>query len=119
MKSWRLEELIAGGESLTVEFKAQVNDRELTRAAACMANGSGGVLLVGIDDAGMVVGSPPRHGTTTLPDRVAALIQNTTEPALPVAVVVEKVHGLPVLRIDIPRGDPGPAGPRTVCSPSA
>jgi ATP-dependent DNA helicase RecG len=105
-----IEELIAGGESLTVEFKTQINDRELTRAAACMANGSGGVLLVGVDDAGMVVGSPPRHGTTTLPDRVAALIQNTTEPALPVAVVVEEVHGLPVLRIDIPRGDPGPVG---------
>lgn len=46
----------------------------------------------------------------TSPDRVAALIQNTTEPALPVAVVVEDVHGLPVLRIDVPRGDPGPVG---------
>lgn len=104
------EALIASGESLTVEFKRRLNDRELTRAVACLANGAGGVLLIGVDDSGEVVGSPPRHGNTTLPDRVAALIQNTTEPALPVAVTLQQVGGLPVLRVDVPTGDPGPVG---------
>lgn len=56
------------------------------------------------------VAAAARHGTTTIPDRVAALIQNMTEPALAVDVAVQEIGGLPVLRIDVPRGDPGPVG---------
>ena len=104
------EALIRGGENLRVEFKVKINDRELTRAVACLANGGGGSLLVGVDDHGVVKGCPPRHGATTIPERVAAMIQNTTEPALPATARLDEVDGLPVLRIDVPIGDPGPVG---------
>lgn len=103
-------ERIRAGENLTTEFKSHVNDRELTRAVACLANGDGGVLFVGVDDDGTVVGAKPRHGTTTEPNRVAALIQNTTEPALPVGVTVDEIDGHEIIRIDVPRADPGPVG---------
>lgn len=103
-------DVIAGGEALGVEFKKDLNDRELTKAAACLANGQGGVLLLGVDDAGVVVGARHRHGGHTNPDRVAALIQNTTEPALAVTVTVEQVHGGEVVRVEVPRADPGPVG---------
>ncbi|WP_078114085.1 helix-turn-helix domain-containing protein [Gordonia sp. IITR100] len=68
--------LIADGENFTTEFKrSDINDKELTKAVACLANGDGGVLLVGVDDNGIVVGAQPRHGRTTDPARVGAYIQ--------------------------------------------
>lgn len=111
------EALLAGEESMTVELRAQINDRDLTSAVACMANGIGGALLIGVDNAGSVVGSPPRHGRTNIPDRVAALIRNITEPA-PVQVSAEEIDGLPVLRVDVPRGDSGPVRTKDGVSPS-
>ena len=65
-----LADLIAGGESLTVEFKKEANDRDLVEAVVCLANAQGGTLLVGVDDDGRVVGARPRHGTTTDPRRI-------------------------------------------------
>lgn len=103
-----LADLIAQGESLDLEFKREANDSELAKAVACLANGQGGILLVGVDDDGVVRGAKPRHRTHTDPDRVAAVIQNHTEPGLPVAVRVEQVDGLDVILIDVPRADPGP-----------
>jgi ATP-dependent DNA helicase RecG len=102
--------IIRAGEDLTTEFKSDINDRDLSRAVACLANGEGGVLLVGVEDDGSVTGAKPRHGATTDPNRVAAYIQASTEPALAVDVSLEIVDGQQVIRIDIPRADPGPVG---------
>lgn len=77
-----LRTVLAGGETLTVEFKQQLNDRELVQAAVCLANGEGGVVLIGVDDTGAVVGAAPRHGATTDPTRVSALIANQTSPSV-------------------------------------
>src|SRR5690625_1377129 len=105
-------DLIAGGEDLTTEYKADVNDRELVKAVACLANGAGGTLLIGVEDDGSVVGAKPRHGSLTEPQRVAAYIQASTEPALAVDVTLETVDDLEVIRIDVPCADPGPVGTR-------
>ncbi len=102
--------ILDAGETLTTEFKSAINDRDLARAVACLANGDGGVLLIGVEDDGTVVGAAPRHGTHTDPARVAAYIQANTEPALAVDVGVELVDGRQVIRIDVPRADPGPVG---------
>lgn len=63
--SERVSHFIAGGESYEVEFKgesrAPLNDRDLVEAAVCLANGSGGTLLVGVEDDGTVTGARPRH----------------------------------------------------------
>lgn len=103
-------DLIAGGESLTAEFKSHLNDRDLTKAVACLANGQGGTLLLGVDDDGRVVGAKPRPGGHMLPERIAAYIQNTTDPPLGVVVVLEKVEGKPIFRLDVPAAAPGPVG---------
>lgn len=102
--------IIEAGECLTTEFKSDVNDKDLARVAACLANGQGGVVLVGVEDDGSVIGAKPRHGTVTDPNRVAAYIQANTEPALAVDVTMEAIDGHDVIRIDIPRADPGPVG---------
>ncbi len=78
---------VVQGETFEQEFRrGSINDRELTEAVVCLANGSGGVVLVGVEDDGTVIGARPRHGPTTDPYRLAAMIQNLTEPAHPVEV---------------------------------
>ena len=45
----QLRELVGGGESLTTEFKSDpINDTDLVEAVVCLANASGGFLLLGV-----------------------------------------------------------------------
>jgi ATP-dependent DNA helicase RecG len=48
-----LEALIEAGETSSVEFKRDMNDPELVEAVVCLANGHGGVILLGVHDDGM------------------------------------------------------------------
>lgn len=98
-----LEDLIAGGETYTVEFKSDAGDDELTEAAVCLANGNGGEILVGVADNGEVVGAQPRHGGVTEPRRLEALIANRTSPALTVQVAVAQMDGHDVVRLRVPK----------------
>ena len=98
-----IEILIAGGETYTVEFKRDVNDDELAEASVCLANGDGGQILIGIADDGTLVGAKPRHGDTTEPRRLEALIANKTSPALIVEVAIERLGGLDVVVVDVPK----------------
>ena len=57
-----VEKLAKSGESLTVEFKrrrdkSEFSAREAVRMAVCLANGSGGTILVGVDDDGAITGA--------------------------------------------------------------
>ena len=98
-----IERLVAGGETYTVEFKSDVNDDELTEAAVCLANGDGGKILIGVADDGALVGARPRHGGTTEPRMLEALVANKTSPALSVAVAVERLDGLDVVIVNVPK----------------
>ncbi len=100
---------LSRGETFEQEFKrGSINDRELTEAVVCLANGSGGVLLVGVEDNATVTGARPRHGTVTDPHRLAAMIQNLTEPAHPVEVSLVDHDGPQVIVVSVPAADPGP-----------
>ena len=60
MEQNELRRLLVEGETFTVEFKdGSVNDSELVKAVVCLANGSGGVLLVGVDNNGGIVRKKP------------------------------------------------------------
>ncbi len=97
------------GESLTREFKrGSINDQSLVEAVVCLANGEGGRLFVGVEDDGTVTGAPPRHGGSTVPHRLAAMIQNRTEPAHGVEVSLTEHLGKDVIVVDVPIADPGP-----------
>lgn len=105
MDTSRAAALVAGGESFTVEFKSEsrsnLNDASLVEAVVCLANGAGGVLLVGVEDDGRVSGSRPRHGDFTDPARVQALIANQTTPPVHSEVSVVRVEELDVLVIEV------------------
>jgi ATP-dependent DNA helicase RecG len=97
-----LSALIAAGETLDVEFKRDVNDTELVEAIVCLSNGSGGMLLIGVDDAGIVHGARPRHGSTTDARRIEALVSNNTRPSVGVQAEMDTVDGKPILVIRVP-----------------
>jgi ATP-dependent DNA helicase RecG len=104
-----LRALIADGESLAVEFKgeerAALNDRDLVEAVVCLANRQGtdpAWLLIGVEDDGRITGARPRHGATTEPHRLAALIASRTRPPIAVDVACVTLDGKAVLVIEIP-----------------
>lgn len=103
MDAESIRQTIVDGESYTVEFKdGSINDAELVETVACLANGSGGQLLVGVGNDGELQGAMPRHGTTTEPNRVEALISNRTEPPVLTKVDLTQVDSVDLLVINVP-----------------
>ena len=79
----RFEALIALGESIDREFKSdrrQLSDRAIYEEVVALANTSGGVLLIGVEDDGAITGAHPRHGGTTDPVRLQSAVFNNTVP---------------------------------------
>ena len=109
MRAEDLRKMVAGGESLTVEFKGEekgpLPDRALVEVVVCLANGQGGHLLIGVENDGRISGARARHGQSTDPLRVQSLIAARTVP--PVAVVAQSttLDGEQVLVIEVPRAD--------------
>jgi ATP-dependent DNA helicase RecG len=84
-----LKDVLAKGETLTVEFKSDkkpLSDRELVAAIVALANTEGGDLYLGVEDDGAVTGLHPNH--LDIQD-LAALIANRTNP--PLSVLVERL----------------------------
>jgi ATP-dependent DNA helicase RecG len=85
-----LQELVSQGESLTVELKsdrAPLDDSELLNTIVCMANGLGGVLLVGVEEDGSVTGLHASHRRR--PELLSAFIASRTVPPLAVEATFE------------------------------
>ncbi|MEN2738655.1 RNA-binding domain-containing protein [Microbacterium sp. X-17] len=99
--------LIAGRETLTVEFKRarrkDLSDEEIVEAAACLANAEGGVLFLGVTNDGQIEGLHPRHGAVTEPHLLRAMLMNRTEPPLDANVELLKLDGVEIAAITIPR----------------
>ncbi|MEW6749358.1 MAG: ATP-binding protein [Candidatus Latescibacterota bacterium] len=104
-----LRALIAGGETLDVEFKGEerraLSDDDLVEAIVCLANRPGdtpGWVLVGVEDDGRVTGARPRHHDRTDPLRVQALVANRTRPSVSVRVDVISLGAQDVVAIEVP-----------------
>ena len=98
-----IERLIAGGETLTVEFKSdreKLSDRALVEALAAMANTDGGVLILGVEDGtGEVTGLHSQHIGHGKP---TAMIANRTVPPLHVSVAEVVLEGRPLFVMTVP-----------------
>ncbi|MBP7798012.1 MAG: putative DNA binding domain-containing protein [Thermoanaerobaculaceae bacterium] len=104
-----LRALIAGGETLSVEFKGEertsLADRELVEAIVCLVNRIGDApayLLIGVEDDGRITGARPRHGETPDPARIATLIANRTRPSIAVRAECVTLDRKPVLVVEVP-----------------
>lgn len=112
MDTKELREIISRGEKIDVEFKRRrssqdLNDTDLVKNAACLANGEGGLLIVGVEDDGAITGCAsfhPKSGPTD-PRRIEALIAHQTIPALPTTAEVHTLESKEILCISIPKAD--------------
>ncbi len=105
MDTTTLRQILTKGETLTVEFKNQVNDDELVETVVCLANNRGGLLLIGVNDDGDVIGAQPRHGSSTVPARLQSLIAGRTVPAVETNVTVVPFNGRDVVAVEVPIGN--------------
>jgi ATP-dependent DNA helicase RecG len=113
----KLQELIAAGESLDVEFKSEerkpLSDDELIEAVVCLTNRSSNApawLLIGVEDDGRVTGARPRHESgRTDPARLVALIANRTRPSLSPRIALVSMQGKEVIVVEVPPA-PTPVG---------
>ena len=107
---FELRAMIAAGETFTVEFKGEernpLSDSTIIENAVCLANGRGGILLIGVEDDGRITGARPRHGTYTDISRLEALISNKTVPPCPVTCEVQALDDKEIIIIQIPSGLP-------------
>jgi len=118
MDAQQLNTLIETGESLGVEFKSdrrQVNDNTIYEEVVALANSEGGVLLIGVEDNGMITGARPRHGKTTDSAKLRASIFNNTVPSINTRIEVVSCAGHSVIAIEV---DPYPE-PCATCSGKA
>jgi len=119
--SLTLEELIAGGEGRTVEFKSsarwsygkgdrdEVIERAIVKAIAGFMNAHGGTLLIGVDDDGAAIGLEKDYklvkgyGRDGFENWLTDLLEKSLgKPAVAnVAVSFASVNGADICRIDV------------------
>ena len=98
-----LKDILAAGETLTVEFKSDVKglpDRDLVAAAVAMANTEGGLILLGVEDNGTVTGVQSNHQDSA---GVVAMIANRTSPSVSVRADVIEWDRKKILRVQVPK----------------
>jgi ATP-dependent DNA helicase RecG len=102
MTEIELLNLIAAGESETVEFKREIDRAErLVKEFVALANRQGGTVLIGVDDDCTV------YGTTLQPgyeECIADVGAQTIDPPLPLTCEERSVQGKTVLVVHVPRG---------------
>ncbi|MGP6174171.1 RNA-binding domain-containing protein [Corynebacterium sp. A21] len=110
MTDEELLSLIDGGEKINVEFKRRRNandlsDQELVAAVACLANGEGGVLFIGVEDNGHITGCAPwgKGRTDPNPVSIESLIAHHTLPPLTTTAGTLTVDSQKVLWIEVPK----------------
>jgi hypothetical protein len=102
--SARVERWIQEGEGLQVEFKQQLGEKQVNRSfaetVAAFANGSGGVVLVGVADDRTIIGWDPPDAFDQITTIVRALVKEY------VAVQVDRVtvEDKPVQIVIVPAG---------------
>lgn len=93
----KLFDLIASGESETVEFKESFGDEALETIGA-FANARGGILFIGVKDSGEILGM--QIGKKTLED-TANRIQEATDPRIQPSISIIKHENKQIIIIQI------------------
>lgn len=100
------------GEGPLVEFKREFTT-ELVRDLVAFANGSGGVILIGVDDDASLVGvsEEPRR----VEERIMGLCAQVIRPPLMPSVTTLAVQNVRVMLVTVPRGLQKPYTAQGVC----
>lgn len=93
------------GEGQNVEFKRGLSENEVLKSVAAFANTNDGVIFLGIDDTGHVIGLGLDYKQKDrLELKVRELVKNSIRPSPPVQITFEDLRGLVVARIDVAWG---------------
>jgi len=98
-----LNDILAAGETLTVEFKSDARglpDRDLLAAIVAMANTEGGLILLGVEDDSTVTGTQQRHQDAA---GLAVMIANRTTPSVAVRTELVDWNKEKILSIQVPK----------------
>jgi ATP-dependent DNA helicase RecG len=96
-----LHQLITQGESAQVEFKsAAVRPEAVAKEIVAFANYQGGILLIGVEDDGVVSGV----SNSNLEQWIANITRHNIIPALNLPTTIVEVQGKKVLAVEIPKG---------------
>ncbi len=99
MSSKNIKEIILKGESETVEFKKSLSEwKEIIETVAAFSNTKGGVILVGIDDNGKVIGVEIGKGTI---EELTNRILTNTEPKIYPEIVTMTVDDKEIIMVNI------------------
>ena len=98
-----LTEKIHLGEDSTIEFKRELPRRNaLADEIAAFANARGGVLLIGVDDHGDIVGLD-QHNLDQTEKTVVEICRDSIEPHVPAFSERMQLDGKVLLKVDVPR----------------
>ena len=98
-----LTEKIHLGEDSTIEFKRELPRRNaLADEIAAFANARGGVLLIGVDDHGDIVGLD-QHNLDRTEKTVVEICRDSIEPQVSIFTEKLQLDGKVLLKIDVPR----------------
>jgi predicted HTH transcriptional regulator len=106
MRRQHLRELIAGGESLTVEFKRKFTSEEkIAREVAAFANSSGGYLMIGVDDDKRIVGVQSEKGEI---DQVEHVCEYCIDPPVEHSIDIVNIEYKDVVVVHVPESHDKP-----------
>ncbi len=102
MKHEEILEYIRNGESSTVEFKTEdVHPNSLAEEIVAFANFEGGMILLGVDDAGVPLGCT-RHN---IEEFIINVCRNNVRPALIPSIEKAHIADKQILIVTIPHGE--------------
>jgi ATP-dependent DNA helicase RecG len=101
-----LLELIAQGENSSIEFKrVEVCPESLAKELVAFSNTTGGVVLIGVDDHGQIIGTQTR---TNMEEWVANVVRNNIIPAICPQIESVQTDGKTVIVIQVDKGPDKP-----------
>lgn len=101
MEQTSLEQLIAHQEGQTLEFKREFST-DIVKEVVAFANTEGGVILIGIDDDGAVVGL--EDDLQRLEERIVNLCRSRCQPAILPSIEMTQLEGKQILVVRVEEG---------------
>ena len=102
MNQQELLEIIKNGESSKIEFKREgVHPNSLAEEIVAFANFEGGIILIGVDDSGELIGC----SRDDIDEFIVNVCRNNVRPSIIPVIEKNVVHGRKIVTVTIPRGD--------------
>ena len=99
----RLTDILRGGEGTRTEFKREISSPDkISKEIAALANHEGGVLVIGVDDEGDVVGV---DNVEKVDNMISNIISDKLMPPLSADIRREAIRGKNLVIVEVPNAD--------------